>query len=61
MPLGIYFTVRLLPAHVVAESRTKADAWLAQSTDKPRNYLAAAFIVFVWIALAWWAWRVWAG
>ena len=59
VPLGIYLTLRLLPAHVIADSRAKADAWLAENRNKPRNYFAAAVVVSVWAAVAWWAWRSW--
>lgn len=61
VPLGIYLTLRLLPAHVIAESRAKADAWLAERRSEPRNYFAAVFIVLVWAAAAWWAWTAIAG
>lgn len=56
VPLGIYVALRLIPAHVVADSREKANAWLAVNGDKPRNYVAAALVVLVWAALAYWAW-----
>ncbi len=58
VPLGIYLTLRLIPAHVLADARRQAEAWLAQNQAKPRSYLAAALIVLVWIALAYWAWRL---
>ena len=58
LPLGIYLVLRLLPEHVIAASRQKADQWIAERNTKPRNYPAAAAIVLVWIALAYWAWRV---
>jgi uncharacterized membrane protein YkvA (DUF1232 family) len=60
VPLGIYVTLRLIPEHVIADSRRKADAWLAQNRGKPRNYFAAALIVLVWVAIAYWAWTLFA-
>jgi len=56
VPLGIYLTLRLIPEHVVVESRAKADAWIAQQKGKPKNYVAAVIIVLIWLALAAWAW-----
>ncbi|MBS0338119.1 MAG: DUF1232 domain-containing protein [Proteobacteria bacterium] len=56
VPLGIYLVLRLLPANVIADSRKRADAWLAEDSDKPRNYWAAAFVVLVWAALIVWGW-----
>jgi len=58
VPLGIYLTLRLIPAHVLADARRQADAWLARNPAKPRSYLAAALIVLIWIALAYGAWRL---
>ena len=59
VPLGIWLALRLIPAHVIAESRLKADAWVAERKPRAANYLVAALIVLTWIALAWWAWRWW--
>ncbi len=56
LPLGIYWTLRLLPEHVISDSRLKADAWLAQKKAKPRSYLAASVIVLIWAAACYWAW-----
>ena len=56
VPLGIYLALRLIPARVIAESREKADLWIARKENRPRNYVAAATILLVWLALAYWAW-----
>ena len=45
VPLGLLFVIRLLPPQVLVESREKADALLS----RPRSYLAAAFMVGVWL------------
>ena len=57
VPIGIYFTLKLIPQTVIEECRVKARGWLAAREAKPRNYVAAAIIVCVWLAAAWWAWR----
>ena len=56
IPLGVYLTVRLIPPHVLAAARAEADAWIASKASRPRSYRAAAAIVLVWIAAAYWAW-----
>jgi uncharacterized membrane protein YkvA (DUF1232 family) len=56
VPLGIYLALRLIPDHVLAASRQKADLWLAEKRNKPRNYVAAALIVLLWIAFAFGTW-----
>ena len=58
VPLGIYLAFKLIPEHVIAECRLKADAWIAGRKDKPKNYFVAALFVVIWIALAWWAWTL---
>jgi uncharacterized membrane protein YkvA (DUF1232 family) len=55
VPLGIYFVLRLIPEHVLAVSRTQAEKWMAQKQGEPKSYLAAAAILGVWLAFAWWA------
>jgi uncharacterized membrane protein YkvA (DUF1232 family) len=57
VPAGIYLALRLIPAHVKAQSRKEADAWIAQRREKPKNYFAAAIIVLLWLAIAYWAWK----
>ncbi|MEO8144543.1 MAG: YkvA family protein [Betaproteobacteria bacterium] len=57
VPLGIWLALKLIPEHVIAESRLKADAWVAERKRRAASYLVAALIVLTWIALAWWAWR----
>jgi uncharacterized membrane protein YkvA (DUF1232 family) len=58
VPLGIYVTMRLIPPPVLAAARMEADAWLATRGEKPKNYWAAAAIVVIWVAVAYWAWTM---
>jgi hypothetical protein len=48
--LGIALVLRLIPAPVMAECRVKAQERLDQG--QPVNWMAAAVIVCIWIALA---------
>jgi uncharacterized membrane protein YkvA (DUF1232 family) len=47
IPLGILLAVRLIPADVLADSRTAAEARLAE--NRPTNWVAAAIIVGLWL------------
>lgn len=58
VPVGIYLTLRLMPDHVVEDSRRKADEWIAASRAKPRNYFVAALILLIWLLCAYWVWTV---
>ena len=57
LPMGIYLLLRMIPPHVLADSRVKADAWMAERRGKPANHMAAAVVVMVWIAIAYACWR----
>ena len=61
IPLGIYFTLKLVPPQVIEECRGKARDWIAAQQPKPRNYVAAAAIVTLWILMLWLAWRWFSG
>jgi len=50
IPLGIALVLKTIPPAVMTESREKARASIGQG--KPRNWMAAAVIVAVWILLA---------
>jgi uncharacterized membrane protein YkvA (DUF1232 family) len=56
VPLGILAVVKLTPAELMAEFRAEA----ARRDGAPRNLIAAAVIVAIWIAAAglllWWLW-----
>lgn len=60
LPGLIWLAVRLLPPPVVADSRVRADAWMAQGQGKPRSRVGAVAIVSIWISAAlacgWWLW-----
>jgi uncharacterized membrane protein YkvA (DUF1232 family) len=55
LPAGIYIAMRLIPPEVLADARREADIYLS---NKPGSYWAAAVIVLIWLALAYWAWSV---
>ncbi len=49
LPLGIALVLRLIPAPVMAECRIKAQERL--DSGQPVNWIAAAVIVCIWLAL----------
>ena len=57
LPIAIALIARLIPADIMAESRTTAQAIL----DRPRSKAGAMIIVSFWViclaALLWWALR----
>ncbi len=50
LPLGVVVALKLIPAPVMAECRQRARD--AAREGRPTNWLAAAMIVAVWLALA---------
>lgn len=57
VPLGVWLAIRLIPAPVMAECRIQATHWLDNRKPNPRNRLAAAVIIVIWLLLLWLAWR----
>ena len=60
LPGAIWLVLRLMPPEVLLDSRTRALAWLEMHRTKPRNWLAAAVIVLLWMLGLWalWGWMI---
>lgn len=50
VPLGIAFTLKMIPPSVLAECRQRAGTTMAQ--NKPTSWVAAGVIIVIWISLA---------
>ncbi|MBM3343484.1 MAG: DUF1232 domain-containing protein [Betaproteobacteria bacterium] len=57
LPVGIWLALKFIPKPVYDKCRGKADQWLAENNARPTNWLAAAIIVLLWVALAWLCWK----
>jgi uncharacterized membrane protein YkvA (DUF1232 family) len=53
LPVGIYLVLKLVPTEALADARARAQAWVDSRKPKPRNWIAAAAIVLVWVAVLW--------
>ena len=53
LPVGIYLVLKLVPTEALADARARAQAWVDSRKPKPRNWIAAAVIVLVWVAVLW--------
>lgn len=51
LPIGIFIAIRLIPKHILAESRVKAQSWFDENAGKPKNWVAAILILLLWIVL----------
>jgi uncharacterized membrane protein YkvA (DUF1232 family) len=58
VPLGIWLALRLIPEQVLAESRVKADAWIAAREKRPTSYVAATVFVLIWLAAIYGLWSL---
>ncbi|MFC3884505.1 YkvA family protein [Bacillus songklensis] len=47
LPLGIVLAMKLIPGYVLSEYRTKVME--LEKKEKPKNWVAGIFIIFVWI------------
>lgn len=52
LPIGIMICLKMIPAPVLADCRASADRWLAERQAKPRSWIAAVVILFLWVGLA---------
>jgi uncharacterized membrane protein YkvA (DUF1232 family) len=50
VPLGIAIALRMIPPAVLTDCRAKAQEAMGQ--DRPRNWIAAAIIVAIWLLCA---------
>jgi uncharacterized membrane protein YkvA (DUF1232 family) len=57
LPCLIWIAVRLVPANVLAECRTKAIEWMVQEGQKPRSNWGILFVALVWILVTWLLWK----
>ena len=55
VPLGIAILLKLIPDHVIQESREKV---AASGKLKQKNWIAGAFIILVWVLVLYWIVRI---
>ena len=60
LPGAIWLVLKLMPRQVLLDARARAHAWLEARRPSPRNRVAAAAIVLLWIVALWvlWAWLI---
>jgi uncharacterized membrane protein YkvA (DUF1232 family) len=56
LPAALWLVLKLVPAPAMNDARSKARAWAEARRPKPRNWVAAAAIVALWVLLLWAAW-----
>ncbi|UCD68880.1 MAG: DUF1232 domain-containing protein [Betaproteobacteria bacterium] len=54
VPAGLWLMIRLMPASLLNECRSRADNWIAEGQERPRSKLGAAIVIVIWITVAWW-------
>ena len=50
VPLGITLALKMIPKEVLADARVRAELEFADG--KPKNWIAGAVIILIWIVLA---------
>ncbi len=51
-PLGVFFVSKLIPKKVMELSRERAEAAILADDAKPKNWIAAACILLIWLVFA---------
>ncbi len=59
LPGLIWLVVQLMPDGVRSDCRQQAEVWVAQQQRKPVSRWGVAFVVGVWILVAWGLWNWW--
>lgn len=52
VPLGIYFSLKMLPPAVIKDATSQVEA--IQLKEKPRNWLAGSLIIICWFIIGIW-------
>ncbi len=58
LPIGIWLTLKFMPAAVLAQCRDQAAQWISEQHAQPRHWFGAALIIALWLAAAWLTWKV---
>ena len=58
LPGAVYVIFKLIPQPVLDECHARADEFLHEHGHNPRNYVAAAVIIVIWIGLLWLLWTL---
>ena len=60
LPGAICLVLKLMPRQVLLDARARAQAWLEARRPRPRNWIAAAAIVLLWVVAlcVLWAWLI---
>ncbi|MBD8027312.1 DUF1232 domain-containing protein [Ureibacillus sp. Re31] len=53
LPLGIFLALKMIPKNILLESEVQAEKWM--NNDKPKNWVAASIILFIWAFIVIWA------
>ncbi|WP_293777213.1 DUF1232 domain-containing protein [uncultured Oxalicibacterium sp.] len=61
LPLLLWFTLRLIPAKVLAHCRDAAEQWLREKKGKVISFVGGAIILLIWLMIAIAIWRAWIG
>jgi uncharacterized membrane protein YkvA (DUF1232 family) len=56
LPIGIYFCLKMIPAGVLAECRSRTQQWFEENRGKPRSWVGAAAVGLIWVAGMWGLW-----
>lgn len=56
IPALIWLAVRILPSHVTALCRKRADEWMVLQGKKPKSYAGAAIVIAIWCGVAYLCW-----
>ena len=58
VPIGVWLLLKIVPEHVLTDSRAESDRWLLERKEKPHSYVGLVIILGLW-GVAGWAMFLW--
>lgn len=53
VPVGVWLLLKIVPEHVLADSRAASDLWFSQQKEKPRSYVGLVIVLGLWGVAGW--------
>ncbi|WP_242447229.1 YkvA family protein [Nitrosomonas supralitoralis] len=53
VPFGVWLLLKIVPEHVLTDSRAESDRWLLERKEKPQSYVGLVIILGLWGVAGW--------
>ena len=53
VPFGVWLLLKIVPEHVLTDSRAESDRWFLERKEKPQSYIGLVIILGLWGVAGW--------